>query len=118
MQLFVPRTGCLKYQNNISSPKNRIKQKIIHVTKICHVMFSLVLCCSFLYCYAKYLLFCKSNAPNTLANPYYTTLQQSFFFEAPPTKFTDTKKVDVVINLSVYYFCIFTPTLIEITREK
>jgi len=26
-QLFVPRTSCLKYQNNISSPKNRIKQK-------------------------------------------------------------------------------------------
>lgn len=49
-QLSVPRTSCLKYQNSISSPKNRIKQKIIP----CHknlsgvvlpyvVLFSLVL---------------------------------------------------------------------------
>ena len=54
-QLFVPRTCCLKYQNNISSPKNRIKQKIIQ----CHknlscvglpsiVLFFLVLLCTVL----------------------------------------------------------------------
>jgi len=49
-QLFVPRTDCLKYQNNILSPKNRIKQKFIQCPiKICHVLFCLVLCCSFLY---------------------------------------------------------------------
>ena len=26
-QFFVPRTSCLKYQNNLYFPKNRIKQK-------------------------------------------------------------------------------------------
>jgi len=54
-QLFVPRTGCLKYQNNISSPKNRIKQKIIQCHKNlscavlpCIVLFFLVLFCTIL----------------------------------------------------------------------
>jgi len=51
-QLFVPRTSCLKYQNSISSPKNRIKQKNIQCYKNlsctvlpCVVLFCLVLLC-------------------------------------------------------------------------
>jgi len=51
-QLFVLRTGRLKYQNNILSLKNRIKQKIIQCHKIlscavlsCILMFFLVLFC-------------------------------------------------------------------------
>jgi len=62
-QLFVPCTSCLKYQNNISSLKNRIKQKIIQCYKNlscvvlpCVVLFSLVLS-------VQYLLFCKPNTP-------------------------------------------------------
>ena len=54
-QLFVPRTNCLKHQNSISSPKNRLK-KIIQCHKNlsclvlpCIVLFFLILlystCC-------------------------------------------------------------------------
>jgi len=62
-QLFVTRTSCLKYQNSISSPKNRIRQKkLFNTIKIYHVLFCLVLCCSILYCSIEYLLFFKPNA--------------------------------------------------------
>jgi len=51
-QLFVSRTSCLKYQNSISSPKNRIKQKIIQcyenlscIVMPCVVLFYLILLC-------------------------------------------------------------------------
>jgi len=54
-QLFVPHTSCLKYQNNISSPKNCIKQKIIQCHKNlscvvlpCIVLFFLDLLCTLL----------------------------------------------------------------------
>ena len=63
-QLFVPHTSCLKYQNSISSLKNHIKLKrLFNAIKICHVLFSIVLCCSVLYCSVQYLLFCKLNTP-------------------------------------------------------
>jgi len=61
-QLFVSRTSCLKYQNNISFPKNHIKQqKLFNAIKICPVLFCLALCCFVLYCSVQYLLFCKPN---------------------------------------------------------
>jgi len=51
-QLFVSRTSCLKCQNNISSPKNRIKQKIIqcHKKLLCTVLSCVVLFCLVLFC--------------------------------------------------------------------
>jgi len=55
-QFFVSRTSCLKYQNNISFPKNRIKQKIIQ----CHT----VLCCDVLSCTVMSSAYCFANQTN------------------------------------------------------
>jgi len=52
-QLFVSRTNCLKYQNSISSPKNRIKQKKkiqCYKNLSCAVMSCVVLFCLVLFC--------------------------------------------------------------------
>jgi len=46
-QLFVSRTSCLKYQNSISSSKNRIKQKLIQCYKN---LSCIVLPCVVLFC--------------------------------------------------------------------
>jgi len=53
-QLFVSRTSCLKYQNNISFGKNRIK-KIIQCDKnlSCTVLSCVVLFCLSTYCFAN-----------------------------------------------------------------
>jgi len=58
-QLFVPRTSCRKHQNNISTLKNYIKQKIIQYHKN---LFCVVLPCILLFCFVLfYLMFCKPN---------------------------------------------------------
>jgi len=53
-QIFVPRTDCLKYQNNISFPKDRIKQKIIqrHENLSCAVLPYIVLFFLILFLYS------------------------------------------------------------------
>ena len=50
-QLFVPRTNCLKHQNSISSPKNRMKKIIqCHKNLSCAVLSCVVLFCLVLLC--------------------------------------------------------------------